>query len=282
MFDEQIAGIVTAILREEQAELHPLTAEHALRAATGTGLVARLPAFPEAPMDTILEARSELAEPLVRYRKGVIDLSVKLMSGPLEPALKAEVNDLRRDEVQPTLVSLRRDLSVTRLAKDAAFNLATDAKALVSGAAGVGVFFGVGWGFHLRRTPEGRTWLVVRNRSRSGPKAIAHPFALLLGEPTHFAMQTRQFHNLRKRLPAEAGSGDSTTAHAPEAYPSPQRRHASAMGPESAMRCTASRVRQPSVCRQRSGIVTVAVTLGLPGLPADAGSRACRRPSGVR
>jgi hypothetical protein len=33
---------------------------------------------------------------------------------------------------------------VTRLAKDAAFNLATDAKALVSGAAGVGVFFGVG------------------------------------------------------------------------------------------------------------------------------------------
>jgi hypothetical protein len=144
MFDEQIAGIVTAMLREEQAELHPLTAEHALRAATGTGLVERLPAFPEAPMDAILEARSELAEPLVRYRKGVIDLSVKLMSGPLEPALKAEVNDLWRDEVQPTLVSLRRDLSVTRLAKDAAFNLATDAKALVSGAAGVGVFFGVG------------------------------------------------------------------------------------------------------------------------------------------
>jgi hypothetical protein len=39
------------------AELHPLTAEHALRAAAGTGLVERLPAFPEAPMDAILEAR---------------------------------------------------------------------------------------------------------------------------------------------------------------------------------------------------------------------------------
>ena len=140
MFDEQIAGIVTAMLREEQAEMHPLTAEHALRAATGTGLVERLPAFPEAPMDTILEARSELAESLVRYRKRIIDLSAKLISGPLESALKTEVDDLWRDEVRPTLVSLRRDLSATRLAKDAAFDLATDAKALVSGAAGVGVF----------------------------------------------------------------------------------------------------------------------------------------------
>jgi hypothetical protein len=144
MFDEQIAGIVTAMLREERAGLHPLTATHALRAATGTGLVERLPAFPDAPMDAILKTRSELAEPLVRYRKDVIDLSAKLLSGPLEPALKAEVNDLWRDEVRPTLVSLRRDLSVTGLVKDAAFNLATDAKALVSGAAGIGVFFGVG------------------------------------------------------------------------------------------------------------------------------------------
>jgi hypothetical protein len=144
MFDEQIAGIVTAMLREEQAELHPLTAEHALRAATGTGLVERLPAFPEAPMDAILETRAELAGSLIRYRKGVRNLSAKLLSGPLESALKAEVDDLWRDEVQPTLVSLREDLSLTRLAKDAALNLSTDAKALVSGAAGVGVFFGVG------------------------------------------------------------------------------------------------------------------------------------------
>jgi proline iminopeptidase len=59
------------------------------------------------------------------------------------------------------------------------------------------------WGFHLRRTAEGRTRLVVRNPGRSGPRAVARLFALLIGEPTHFAMQTRQFHNLRKRLAAE-------------------------------------------------------------------------------
>jgi hypothetical protein len=59
------------------------------------------------------------------------------------------------------------------------------------------------WGFHLRRIPEGRTRLVVRNRSRGGPRAVARPFALPIGEPTHFAMQIRQFRNLRKRIAAE-------------------------------------------------------------------------------
>lgn len=144
MFDEQMTSLVAAMLREQQAEMHPLTAAHSLRAATGAGLVEHLPAFPEASMDTILDTRSELAEPLIRYRKGVIDLSAKLLSGPLEPALRAEVSDLWRDDVQPTLVSLRNDLSMTRLAKDTAFNLATDAKALVAGFTGVSVFFGVG------------------------------------------------------------------------------------------------------------------------------------------
>ena len=60
------------------------------------------------------------------------------------------------------------------------------------------------WGFHLRRTSEGGTRLVTRSRSRSGPRAVARPFGLLVGEPAHFAMQTRQFHNLRRRIDAEA------------------------------------------------------------------------------
>jgi hypothetical protein len=56
------------------------------------------------------------------------------------------------------------------------------------------------WGFHLRPVPEGATRLVARARHRSGPLAIALPFGWLVGEPAHFAMQTRQFENLRTRL----------------------------------------------------------------------------------
>jgi hypothetical protein len=51
------------------------------------------------------------------------------------------------------------------------------------------------WGFHLRPDADGRTRLVIRTRSRSRPRLFARPFALLVGEPVHFILQTRQFHN---------------------------------------------------------------------------------------
>jgi proline iminopeptidase len=59
------------------------------------------------------------------------------------------------------------------------------------------------WGFHLRAAPGGGTRLVVRSRSWSRPRPVARPFGLLVGEPLHFVMQTRQFHNLRTRIGAE-------------------------------------------------------------------------------
>jgi hypothetical protein len=60
------------------------------------------------------------------------------------------------------------------------------------------------WGFHLRPAPGGRTRLVTRTRSRSHPRALTRPLTLLVGEPVHFVMQTRQFHNLHARVSAEA------------------------------------------------------------------------------
>lgn len=80
MFDEQIAGLVAAMIREQQAEMHPMTAAHALRAATGTGLIDQLPAFPDSPMETILATRAELSGPLIRHRKVVKNLAAQLTS----------------------------------------------------------------------------------------------------------------------------------------------------------------------------------------------------------
>jgi hypothetical protein len=59
------------------------------------------------------------------------------------------------------------------------------------------------WGFYLNEAPKGRTRLVVRTRSRSRPPLLTRPLGLLVGEPVHFIMQTRQFHNLRTRTAAD-------------------------------------------------------------------------------
>jgi hypothetical protein len=59
------------------------------------------------------------------------------------------------------------------------------------------------WGFHLRPAPGGGTRLVVRSRGRSRPRPLTRPLGLLVWEPVHFIMQTRQLHNLRTRVGAE-------------------------------------------------------------------------------
>ena len=59
------------------------------------------------------------------------------------------------------------------------------------------------WGFYLRQVPGGRTRLVAHTRGKSRPRPFMGAFDLLLGEPVHFIMQTRQFHNLRNRVGAQ-------------------------------------------------------------------------------
>lgn len=58
------------------------------------------------------------------------------------------------------------------------------------------------WSFNLRPAPGGQTRLVARSRGTSRPRPLLRPFGLVLGDPLHFIMQTRQFHGLRARVGA--------------------------------------------------------------------------------
>lgn len=58
------------------------------------------------------------------------------------------------------------------------------------------------WTFDLRPAGNDESRLVARMRGRSHPKLLLRPFLALVGDPVHFAMQLRQFHNLRTRVGA--------------------------------------------------------------------------------
>ena len=58
------------------------------------------------------------------------------------------------------------------------------------------------WGFHLRQALGGGTRLVVRTRARSRPQPLTRTLGLLVFEPVHFIMQTRQFRTLHTRVAA--------------------------------------------------------------------------------
>lgn len=140
LLDESTAGLARAMIDEGHVSPSELTLSRAARSRVGTGLVANLPAFPDARITSILEARAELSEPLSAYRRGVAEISEKLHSGPFDPAIASEVDDLWRDDVRPTVDTLRSDLSKTRLARETAVNLGVDVKTVLAGA---GLYFGV-------------------------------------------------------------------------------------------------------------------------------------------
>ena len=59
------------------------------------------------------------------------------------------------------------------------------------------------WSFNLRPVPGGQTRLVARMRGKTRPELLIRPFGLVVGDPAHFIMQTRQFHGLRTRVGAQ-------------------------------------------------------------------------------
>jgi len=63
------------------------------------------------------------------------------------------------------------------------------------------------WGFYLQPAPGGTTRLVAHTHGQNHLGLLGGPFSMLLGEPSHFIMQTRQFHGLRTRIGTQADGG---------------------------------------------------------------------------
>ncbi|MCZ4327504.1 hypothetical protein [Brachybacterium paraconglomeratum] len=127
-------AILVDPLGSEMMRMHPdrgsaYTGARARRASTGSGLIERLPTFPGASMEDILEARDELADGRVGYRNAVKELADKLISAPFDESLPDEIDELWHDSVEPALVGLRKRATATRIAYEAG-------KSLISSSAG--------------------------------------------------------------------------------------------------------------------------------------------------
>lgn len=106
--------------------LQPVPDSRTRRAAVGAGLLERLPTFPDAPMEHVLEARDELADGRSRYRTSVKSLADQLQSSALDETLTSEIDELWHDEVRPSLDDLRNTASKTRVAMETGKRLATE------------------------------------------------------------------------------------------------------------------------------------------------------------
>lgn len=139
LFDAETAYLAQALVDEAGGD-HGPGLRRAGQAAVGSGLISRLPAFPNARMDELLDLRTDLAGPLTRYRASTLDLSANL-NPALGAELEAQVDDLWTAKVAPALLEIEETLAEHTFVRELAKRASSDVKALLTG--GAGVYIGV-------------------------------------------------------------------------------------------------------------------------------------------
>jgi hypothetical protein len=104
MFDDSSTGFLRAMLNEG------IIPEARLAPATQVGVAARLigwvPAFPDADVEAILDARNALRDPLIRYRSAIVRITRDLEAAPIDAEFESVVQELHRQYVEPALLEI--------------------------------------------------------------------------------------------------------------------------------------------------------------------------------
>jgi hypothetical protein len=85
----------------------PRSLAGATEVALANEVIATIPAFPEARMDVLLDARERLREPLVRFRAGMATYARDIAAAPTDPDFRREAAALYREKIEPELLALQ-------------------------------------------------------------------------------------------------------------------------------------------------------------------------------
>jgi hypothetical protein len=142
--DASAAKLIDA-LAEVDERMTSLSVQRRHREAElGTGLIARLPAFPQLPLDELLDLKAELSSPLARYRAAVGRLERELSQEDSFGAvargdMDAEIAAVWRNDAAPALVELQEALEQHELVRELGRSAASSARDLVVSGASLSV-----------------------------------------------------------------------------------------------------------------------------------------------
>ena len=136
LFDVETASLVESMVHEQQIQLSSSGRLLLGKAALGAGLVARLPAFPEANIDEILHLRGDLAGPLRKYRSAVVRLSRSIADLPVDELDRAVQTEWEAT-VSPALDEIGSSLIDHGLVRELSRQARQDAATYVTMASGL-------------------------------------------------------------------------------------------------------------------------------------------------
>jgi hypothetical protein len=115
LFDERIAGLVDLAVREGKIQPSAKTRSRGKQVGAATQFLARLPTFPMASMDEVVEIRQELDSPLVRFRAEMVSVAESMTSEAFGPDFDEQAEEAWVGRVAPALLELEELVSEKRL-----------------------------------------------------------------------------------------------------------------------------------------------------------------------
>lgn len=106
MFDEDTARLTQAGINSGRFKPAAGPTGRCAQAMTASGFMARLPTFPDATVDEVLDIRSALATSLTPFRSTMVTLSKDLTSKAWEDDFEDEVHDAWVESVAPAIESI--------------------------------------------------------------------------------------------------------------------------------------------------------------------------------
>lgn len=141
LVDDRVAQLIGSLTRGGRLALSEVVLTPAREAVVGSGLIARLPAFPQAPLDELLDLRADLGDPLVRYRSAVGRLS-QTLTNPFGSDVASMIDDIWIRDVDPALLELRELLGDHSLVREVARSVGLDMKTAVATGTGAAIYIG--------------------------------------------------------------------------------------------------------------------------------------------
>jgi hypothetical protein len=120
IFDRRTASLVDVGLKDGLFTTTPGPSARAAQAMTASGLLARLPTFPRASLDEVVDMRSEFAGPLTRFRASMVTAAKGFSVDAWDSSFADEVHEFWVETVAPAVQEIndgvRSDKSLTELA----------------------------------------------------------------------------------------------------------------------------------------------------------------------
>lgn len=101
--DEPIASLMEAAISEGLVRPAQGPTSRSAQVLGGSGLMARLPTFPDATVDEVLDIRADLADSLTRFRGIMVSSSRAFASKPGDLTFQDELRDIWTEKVQPAI-----------------------------------------------------------------------------------------------------------------------------------------------------------------------------------